>query len=90
MVIKSLSITEDAYNVLKRLKHGDESFSEVIMRVGDEKRDHIKKHVGILKRSQAETDEMLRKIKDRRKEFGKEMEDRQERFRKLRGSHGSP
>ena len=30
MVIKSLTITEDAYNRLKAMKMGNESFSEVI------------------------------------------------------------
>ena len=33
MVIKSLTITEKAYESLKRLKSGNESFSEIILKV---------------------------------------------------------
>ncbi len=48
MVIKSLTITEDAYQALKMLKHGDESFSEVILRVSQEKIGLAAKYFGVL------------------------------------------
>ncbi len=32
MTVKTITITENAYNALKQLKHSDESFSEVILR----------------------------------------------------------
>ena len=84
MVIKSLTITEDAYEILKHLKHGDESFSDVILRIGKEKRDNIEKYFGIFKRSQAETEAMIVRVKDRRKEITKEFDERQARFKRLR------
>ncbi|MBI4451416.1 antitoxin VapB family protein [Candidatus Woesearchaeota archaeon] len=33
MTIKSLTITEDAYDALRRLKQGEESFSHAILRL---------------------------------------------------------
>lgn len=88
MAVKSLTITEDAYATLKRLKHGDESFSKVILRVGRERGGDIEKYFGILKMSEDETEKMIRKMKERRAEFSKEMENRQKHFKKLREDHG--
>lgn len=48
MTIKSLTITEDAYTALKTVKHGDESFSEVILRLSREKIGLTAKYFGAL------------------------------------------
>lgn len=37
MVVKTITITEEAYNALKRLKKEEESFSEVVLRLTTQK-----------------------------------------------------
>jgi predicted CopG family antitoxin len=71
MVIKSLTITEDAYDALKSLKHGDESFSEAILRVAKKKMS-VEKFFGVWKMSEKEAAELKREIKKTRKEMEKE------------------
>lgn len=83
MTIKSLTITEGAYETLKRIKHGDESFSDVILRIGTEKKNHLDKYVGILKMSNSEVAEVLQGIKKRRKEMDIEFTQKQERLKRI-------
>ena len=45
-MVKTITIKEDAYDRLKRMKVGDESFSDVINRIGSTKKD-IKSLFGI-------------------------------------------
>lgn len=81
MVIKSLTVTEDAYDALKALKYGDESFSETILRISSDKRGNAAKFFGALKDTDvAGLREML---KDRRVEIEKECVKRAGRFKKL-------
>ena len=49
MVIKSLTITSEAYDALKSLKHGNESFSEVIIKMSKEKIGLSAKYFGSFK-----------------------------------------
>ncbi|MEX2682753.1 MAG: antitoxin VapB family protein [Candidatus Sigynarchaeota archaeon] len=43
MTSKNISITKDVYDTLMRLRHGDESFSDVIRRlVNEQKRDPLR------------------------------------------------
>ena len=37
-MVKTITIMDDAYEALKRLKKKDESFSDIIRRVGKEKK----------------------------------------------------
>jgi predicted CopG family antitoxin len=85
MTIKSLTITEDAYDALKAMKHGDESFSEAILRVAKSRKEHIGRFFGILGREGAEA--LRRSITKRRLEIEKECRVRE---KKIRGvlSHG--
>lgn len=53
MAVKTITITEDAYNALRRIKYGDRSFSEVIMEVVGTKKNNFDKYFGILKGSHA-------------------------------------
>lgn len=85
MTIKSLTITEDAYDALKAIKHGDESFSNVILRISKEKRDHIEKYFGILKDSPGSAEEWVEDIKKKRKEADKESEEHQKKLKKIWG-----
>ena len=79
MVIKSLTITEEAYDSLKRLKYGDESFSEVIIRMSNGKVAPLEKYLGILK----DDKELESRIKTRRKLIDFETKERIKRFQKI-------
>ena len=35
MTIKTITVTEDAYNAIKKMKLGDESFSDLFLRIGE-------------------------------------------------------
>ncbi|MBI5390720.1 antitoxin VapB family protein [Candidatus Woesearchaeota archaeon] len=74
MVIKSLTITEDAYDALKMLKHHDESFSEIILRLSQEKIGLTSRYFGALK---GHTAALRENIQRRRKELDREVEQRQ-------------
>lgn len=67
MAIKSLTITEDAYETLKRMKYSDESFSDVILRVGKTQTDIVEKYFGILKRTEKEVSDWEKEIKKSRR-----------------------
>ena len=87
MVIKSLTITEEAYNVLKSIKHGDESFSKAIIRIGKRVPVNIEKYIGIIKRSDDEVKEWKSEIKSRRKEIDFEFKEKgKKHMEKLYGS----
>jgi len=80
MVIKSLTITEDAYEALKSMKYGDESFSDVILRLSKEKVGAAAKFFGMWKDKPEFADELARNIKEHRARFDKESAERQKRF----------
>lgn len=65
MVTKTLTITEDAYELLKRHKGESESFSQVIRRLGNQKGD-IMRFYGVWKdlMTDAEADQMKREINE--------------------------
>ncbi|MEK6857400.1 MAG: antitoxin VapB family protein [Nanoarchaeota archaeon] len=85
MVIKSLTITENAYDVLSRLKHGNESFSDVIIRIGDEKSVDLEKYFGILKGGEKKAEELISTIKKRRIEFEEDYTKKLTNLKKIRG-----
>ena len=79
MVIKSLTITQEAYNALKQLKVGQESFSQIILRVSKEKKgNNLGRFFGVLKGKEGE--EFEKRIKEGRKEFEKEQKEREKRL----------
>ena len=81
MVIKSLTITEDAYDALKRLKYGKESFSDVIIRMSKEKVGLSAKFFGSIKMTEKEVKEWKENIKKRREDINREFEDRSKKIR---------
>ena len=89
MTIKSLTITENAYDALKAMKHGDESFSEAILRLAKGRMNHIERHFGIMKLSEHDAEEWNKQIKYRRKGIDKEFYERQNKFKDIMGQHGS-
>lgn len=71
MAVKTLTITEEAYNTLKRLKRESQSFSQIIIEVTAEKSNSLGKFFGILRDSKKELNEMKEKVKEGRKEADK-------------------
>lgn len=79
MAVKSLTVTEDAYDALKRLKHGDESFSETILRVSHEKIGQATKYFGAL--GLQEGMRLEKTVKKRRIGWEKEFGERREKIK---------
>jgi predicted CopG family antitoxin len=82
MAVKTITITEEAYNVLKCLKKSDQSFSEIIIEVGDEKKGNINKFFGILKHKSKELGGMQEMVQQYRRDFNKDAKTRLEKLRK--------
>ena len=51
MTTKTITITEEAYNLLKNTKEGNESFTEAIIKIA--KKDPLSKLAGILSKEEA-------------------------------------
>jgi predicted CopG family antitoxin len=75
MTVKTITVTEDAYNTLKGMKREDESFSDVIKRVGSQKK-HISDFFGLLKDSETSAEELQQKVKEIRKGVSESMRKR--------------
>ncbi|MBI4139916.1 antitoxin VapB family protein [Candidatus Woesearchaeota archaeon] len=82
MVIKSLTITEDAYNALGVFKRAGESFSEVILRITHDKTSAMDKYFGMLKVTEEEAEDWKRDIKEHRRSFDKHFSERQKKLSK--------
>ena len=80
MVIKSLTITEDAYETLKRIKYTSESFSDVILRIGKSNAFVLDKYFGILKGTEKEAEGLKKKIREERNKVDLEFSNKQKRF----------
>ncbi|MDO8660368.1 MAG: antitoxin VapB family protein [Candidatus Woesearchaeota archaeon] len=84
MSIKSLTITEDAYDALKSLKQEDESFSRVILRIRKQVTSPIDKFFGILQNNEERAEEWLVQVKQNRVETEQHMKMRSREFEKIR------
>jgi len=78
MVTKTLTITADAYNALKRMKTANESFSEVITRITGERKGLPAEFFGIWKDDPG----IGERIKKRREEIEQEIAERSKRWQK--------
>lgn len=78
MAIKSLTVTEEAYDALKKQKIGEESFSQIILRVTKTKKGHVGNFFGALKEKEGE--ELQKRVKENRKEFDKLQKEREKRL----------
>lgn len=88
MTVKTITITENAYEKIKRLKRENESFSELFLRLSGEKRSTARSMYGILK--DVDTEKLLERTKKMRKEFDKETGKRENVFtRQLSGNRAS-
>lgn len=72
MATKTITIKEEAYERLKKLK-GDKSFSEVIMDVTDDKEVDLMESFGVL--SDEEAEELREKRKEFREEFNEDADE---------------
>ncbi len=75
MTVKTITVTEDAYNTLKGMKREDESFSDVIKRVGSQKRS-VSDFFGLLKDSESSAEELQARVKEIRKNVSESMRKR--------------
>jgi len=77
MATKTISLDEDAYNRLKNLKKGDESFSDIVKRIADEK--SLLEVAGIL--SEEEAEELRKNVEELRERTRTETDQRAERLK---------
>jgi predicted CopG family antitoxin len=67
MVVKTLTITEETYNKMKRLKRENESFSDLFNRLADEKLNIASRFRGLIKMSEKEVDEWRKSLAGNKK-----------------------
>jgi predicted CopG family antitoxin len=72
MAVKTITVTKDAYDALRSMKEGDESFSEAILRISTSRVGNAARWFGTLKKS----DVLRRKISIWRKGFDNDMDAR--------------
>ena len=75
MAVKTITVTEEAYTAIKRLKTGDESFSELFNRLGN-KPLRVKDLIGVLKTTTEDADAFQKRVRAIREELGKGMDKR--------------
>lgn len=75
MAVKTITVTEDAYESVKRLKEGEESFSDLFLRIA-KKPTTVKEFIGAFNHTPEEAKEFRERVKTAHKEFGKGLEDR--------------
>lgn len=80
MAVKTITITEDAYETIKRMKAEDESFSELFRRLG-KRRFTIDDAAGMLKIGEREAAAFQERIRQMRSAFDVDMRRRMERVR---------
>ena len=80
MTIKSLSITEDAYEALKAMKLGEESFSETILRLSSERVGGAARFLGVWKEKPEAVAALKKRVRDHRRDFERDAQERQRRF----------
>lgn len=80
MTVKTITITEDAYETIRRLKIDDESFSNLFKRLG-ERYATFKDIRGVMKHTPDEAKEFAERAKKIREKLGKSMKERVENVR---------
>ena len=90
MAVKTITITTDAYDAIKHLKRGEESFSELFLRIAP-KRITIKDIAGILKHTPEEAAAFKHRVLEYHKQLGedwdKRIEDVRSRLKRHHRSH---
>jgi predicted CopG family antitoxin len=80
MAVKTITITENAYNFLKQFKKDNQSFSEVIIEI-TKKKGNASSILGSLKHRSKELDRMGSEISKKRKDFSLDFNSREKKFR---------
>lgn len=70
MTVKTITITQSAYDCIKSMKRGEESFSELFLRIGGRSLT-IKDLAGVLHHNPEEAKSFRDKVWNARKESGK-------------------
>ena len=80
MAVKTITITTDAYDAMVRMKHSDESFSELFLRLG--KKATLRDVAELFRGSftKAEGEAFAKRVADARKSLGKGLEARRARL----------
>src|SRR3989338_5981664 len=80
MVVKTITITEEAYEALRRIKERDRSFSEVIIEITRGNKNNLDKFFGVLKGSKVLND-LRKNIKKQRMQADSDARKRAEKLR---------
>ena len=87
MTVKTITITQNAYEAIKSMKHEEESFSDLFLRIG-RKPLTIKDLAGILKHTPAEAEAFKRRVLEARERLNKSMQEHTEDARtRLKRDH---
>lgn len=81
MVVKTITVTEDAYNSFKQLKLPNESFSDLMKRMSSTKAT-VNDIFGTGK-GNIDIESLKKTVKNLRRRFNDNMEDRRERLRHI-------
>lgn len=82
MVVKTVTITEESYNKLKRLKRESESFSDLFNRIADERLNVASRFRGIVKMSSQEVNEWRKSLAESKKLFSFDATKKQQKLEK--------
>lgn len=78
-MVKTITIMDDAYQLLKKTKNKDESFSDVIRKMYSKKNADLSRHLGVLNKK--EYTNLQKDLKKIREEMSKDIE---KRFKKIK------
>lgn len=87
MVVKTITVTEEAYNSFSRLKQPGESFSELMKRISN-KTSTVDDILGAL-HGKINFKNLRKKTKEVRERINNSMEERHERLRQFRANRAS-
>ncbi len=73
--MKTITITEDAYDVIKNMKSEDESFSRFFIRLSSDKNMRLRKLFGAMKVSEKESKAFISELEKEREKFSRELEE---------------
>lgn len=82
MAIKTVTITEQAYNKIKRLKKENESFSDLFTRIAEEKLNVASRFLGLAKLSEKELNEWRKNLAENKRAFSFDFEKSQRKLQK--------
>ena len=81
-MVKTITIMDDAYQALKKIKDEDESFSEVIRKLTSEQKIDLPKWVGVLKSDKKRVEEARAEVRRIREDISKDIEARVHRIKR--------